>query len=228
MPPEDLYLHSTINRHTLPEATNPPPPSLKTWTHYRQIKSITLSGSRAKSTALRDSDLDFFIALNTPDPLPEIQRSLADHVHGQIRNVSVRIIQNNVSIDLVPSQNNTLWQSRHNTYLKTDVLKQIAHIRESAYLNEIRALKIWRRRNALRFPSFLLELAAIQASRSPQISQSFLASLDYLATTFPTARIVDPANPANIVSDLLTPLEKHRISQAASISLTAKLWPEII
>jgi hypothetical protein len=37
-----------------------------------------------------------------------------------IRNVSVRIILDGASIDLVPARNNILWQARFNTWLKTD------------------------------------------------------------------------------------------------------------
>jgi hypothetical protein len=158
-----------------------------------------------------------------------IQSSLADHFHGQIRNVAVRITQNGETIDLVPSRTNTLWQHRHNTLLKTNVKEQIHYVRESGLLNEIRLLKLWRRRNALKFPSFALELLVIKAlSPAPSISDSFLKLLTYLSTEFPTARLKDPANPTNIVSDTLTALEKHRIAEAAAQSLKSQTWPEII
>jgi hypothetical protein len=231
MPPEDLYLHATINRHRAPDDARLPNLPLRTWQYAPYLESVTLSGSQAKSTALRDSDLDFFLALSpqTPGELAAIQQSLATHLHAQIRNVSVRIILNNVSIDLVPARANTLWQARHNTYLKTDITEQIRHIRSSGRLNEIRALKIWRRRHALRFPSFLLELAVLRAlPRSGRISESFLTLLDYLALTFSTARLVDPVNPINIVSDLLTETEISRIAQTAAHSLQASKWPEIL
>jgi hypothetical protein len=92
-------------------------------------------------------------------------------------------------------------------------------------------VKLWRRRQALRFPSFCLELAVIRAlnrqitkSLNHQINQV----LHFLATDFPTARLLDPANSNNVVSDLLTPEEKHRIAGLAEMSLQAPSWPHIL
>lgn len=227
----DLYIQATINRHRAPDDLRQPRPQFHTWQYAPYLESVTLSGSQAKGTALRDSDLDLFLSLspNTPGPLAVIQRSLADHFHGLIRNVSVQIIVNNLRIDLVPARANTLWQARYDTWLKTDIKEQIRFVRSSNRINEILALKIWRRRHALRFPSFLLELSVIRAlPRSAPISESFLTLLNYLSTAFPTATLVDPANTNNIVSALLTPEEKSRIAQSAALSLHAPTWPEIL
>jgi len=224
----DLYLQAIINRHRL-DSDRHPTISLQSWRFHKHVESITHSGSRAKLTALPGADTDLFLTLGPGPPLPTIQSSLADHFHGQIRNVAVRITHAGETIDLVPSRANTLWQSRHNTLLKTNVKEQIHYVRESGLLNEIRLLKIWRRRNALKFPSFALELAVIKSlSPAESISSSFLKLLEYLSTHFPTASLKDPANPSNIVSDTLTPLEKHRIAQSAATSLSAKSWPEIL
>jgi hypothetical protein len=184
----------------------------------KYLESVKLAGSHAKGTDLRDSDVDLFLRYspNTPAPLSAIQTDLADHFHGQIRNVSVRIAYKGMSVDLVPSQNNILWQARFNTSLKTDIDKQIRYVRSSGLIDEILALKIWRRRHALRFPSFLMELATIHAR-----PKDFRALLHFLATDFPTTRLLDPANSENVVSDLLTEVEKLRIARRAEISLGA-------
>jgi hypothetical protein len=182
----------------------------------KYLESVKLAGSHAKGTDLRDSDVDLFLRYspNTPAPLSAIQTDLADHFHGQIRNVSVRIAYKGMSVDLVPSQNNILWQARFNTSLKTDIDKQIRYVRSSGLIDEILALKIWRRRHALRFPSFLMELATIHAR-----PKDFRALLHFLATDFPTTRLLDPANSDNVVSDLLTEVEKLHIARRAAISL---------
>jgi hypothetical protein len=182
----------------------------------KYLESVKLAGSHAKGTDLRDSDVDLFLRYspNTPAPLSAIQADLADHFHGQIRNVSVRIAYKGMSVDLVPSQNNILWQARFNTSLKTDIDKQIRYVCNSGLIDEILALKIWRRRHALRFPSFLMELATIHAR-----PKNFRALLHFLATDFPTTRLLDPANSDNVVSDLLTEVEKLHISRRAAISL---------
>jgi hypothetical protein len=188
----------------------------------KYLESVKLAGSHAKGTDLRDSDIDLFLSYspNTPAPLSAIQTSLADHFHGQVRNVSVRIAYRGMSVDLVPSQRSetcdTLWQARFNTSLKTDIDKQIRYVRNSGLIDEILALKIWRRRHALRFPSFLMELATIHAR-----PRDFRALLHFLATDFPTTRLLDPANSNNVVSDLLTEVEKLRISRRAEMSLGA-------
>ena len=182
----------------------------------KYLESVKLAGSHAKGTDLRDSDVDLFLTYspNTPAPLSAIQTDLADHFHAQIRNVSVRIAYKGLTVDLVPSQNNILWQARFNTSLKTDIDKQIRYVRNGGLIDEILALKIWRRRHALRFPSFLMELATIHAR-----PKDFRALLHFLATDFPTTRLLDPANSDNVVSDLLTEVEKLHIARRAAISL---------
>jgi hypothetical protein len=179
----------------------------------KYLESIKLAGSHAKGTDLRDSDIDLFLtyAPNTPGPLSAIQTSLADEFYGTIRNVAVRIAYKGLTVDLVPSRRNILWQARFNTSLKTDIDKQIRYVRFSGFIDEILALKIWRRRHALRFPSFLMELATIHAR-----PKDFRALLHFLATDFPTTRLLDPANPSNVVSDLLTEVEKLRIARTAA------------
>ena len=182
----------------------------------KYLESITLAGSHAKGTALRDSDIDLFLRFSpdTPGPISAIQTSLADRFHGQVRNVSVRITYKGLTVDLVPARGNILWQARFNTWLKTDIPLQIRYVRDSGLIDEILALKIWRRRHALRFPSFLMELATIHAR-----PKDFPALLHFLATDFPTTRLLDPANSDNVVSDLLTPVEKLRIARRAAVSL---------
>jgi len=194
-------------------------PLLRGWRYHKYLESVTLAGSHAKGTDLKDSDVDIFLRLSpdAPGPLSAMQTSLADHLHGHIRNVAVRIMFEGHFIDLVPARGNILWQARFNTSLKTDIDKQIRYVRNSGLIDEILALKIWRRRHALRFPSFLMELATIHAR-----PKDFPALLRFLATDFPTTRLLDPANSNNVVSDLLTEVEKLRIARRARLSLWGK------
>jgi len=189
------------------------------------LESITLAGSHAKGTALRDSDIDLFLRYSpeTPGPISALQTSLADRFHGQVRNVAVRITHKGLTVDLVPARNNILWQARFNTWLKTDIPLQIRYVRDSGLIDEILALKIWRRRHALRFPSFLMELAVIHALKPNRpIEEQFTSLLRFLATDFPTTRLLDPANSNNVVSDLLTEVERLRIARRARLSLWGK------
>ena len=193
--------------------------SLRGWKYRPYLRSVKLAGSHAKGTDLPDSDYDYFLNLSavTPGPIAAIQQSLAGFLHGHVRNVSVRILRDGRFIDLVPARANVLWQARFDTWLKTDIDKQIRHVRDSDFIDEILALKIWRRRHALRFPSFLMELAAIHARPN-----NFRDVLHFLATDFLAARLIDPGNSNNIVSDLLTGVEKLRITRRARLSLWGK------
>jgi hypothetical protein len=235
--PEDIYLQAVINRHRPLSAPAPVPVVLH---RFPYLESVSLSGSHAKGTALRSSDLDLFLSFSpsTPGPLSALLPSLAAHFRycqPEIRNVSVKIHVDHQAIDLVPGRRregsdfHTLWQSRRDTWLQTNIQEQIRHVRSSGLLNEIRALKIWTRRHALRFPSFAQELTVIRAlTPEHPISESFLALLHFLSTGFPTARLIDPANSNNIVSDVLTEEEKHRIAETAAKSVRAETWPEIL
>ena len=197
-------------------------PLLRGWRYHKYLESVTLAGSHAKGTDLKDSDVDIFLRLSpdTPGTLSAMQASLANHVLGNIRNVSVRIMLEGRFIDLVPARGNMLWQARFNTWLKTDIPLQIRYVRDSGLIDEILALKIWRRRHTLRFPSFLMELAVIHALKPNRpIEEQFTSLLRFLATDFPTPRLLDPANSNNVVSDLLTEVEKLRIARRAEMSL---------
>src|SRR5437016_4537196 len=87
-PYADMYLNAVINRHrACPDDGRPSrlrrqtESLLRHWTFGGYLESVTLSGSQAKSTALRDSDVDLFLGLSpdTPGPFTAIHASLADH-----------------------------------------------------------------------------------------------------------------------------------------------------
>jgi len=240
MSPSDLYLHATINRYRLAPAPCPLVPRLRGLLEPclgRDLESVTLSGSRARGTALRDSDVDLFLSLAPSVSLKSIHAELVQRCRDylpQPRNVSVRITFEGSIIDLVPGRRrpdstaHTLWQLRYDTWLQTDIAEQTRYIRSSGLSDEILALKIWRRRHALRFPSFLLELAAIRAlAPGHDISKNFLSLLEFLAADFPSVRLLDPANSNNVVSDSLTLDEKLRIATAAAMSLRSPSWSGI-
>ena len=50
----------------------------------------------------------------------------------------------------------------------------------------------------------------------------------YLRDIFPNARVIDPANTNNIISDDLTVAERERIRSAAIAALKASNWSEIV
>jgi hypothetical protein len=112
------------------------------------------------------------------------------------------------------------------------VAKHIGKIRGSGRWQEIRALKVWRNRHELDFPSFYLELIAIDAlqgrQQGTQLAQNVLDTLDHIANNLVNARITDPANTANVISDDLTQAEKQTIASKARETRSRTKWGDII
>ena len=244
---EDQYVLAVVERHRALE-DDPEPERvrrgveqmLRGWALGAWVESVTIAGSLAKGTALRDGDVDLLVSLahETPGTLAEMHASLAWHFRDHVprpRNVSLRICWEGSRVDVVParrragSPEHTLWRLRDSTWLQTDVARQVRVVRASGRAAVIRALKIWRRRNALRMPSFLAELAAMRGTEAGRgMAESFTRVLEFLAGDFRGARLVDPGNSNNVVSDVLTEEEKVRVASAAEISLRHLGWEALL
>ena len=95
-------------------------------------------------------------------------------------------------------------------------------------------MKLWRNQKGLDFPSFYLELVVIEALKGSgfvgingDLPRNVIRVLEYLQSDFSNARIVDPANTNNIISDDLNSSEKALIMQAAKKSSGGK-WGDFI
>jgi len=55
-----------------------------------------------------------------------------------------------------------------------------------------------------------------------------MAVFDYLRDSFPPARIADPANTNNIISEDLTAQEKAKVSAAARAAREVESWEDIV
>ncbi len=253
----DLYLRAVIAMHRVPETADATPhrirrmlfETLRRW-GGGHLEAVTVSGSYAKGTAIRNPalfpsgvDVDLFLSLapDAPGALADWHESLIGcfrDYQPQPANVAVRILVDNTRVDLVAARrrhggsDHTLWQHRRATWLRTNIVEQARIVRVSGCLDEILAMKIWRRGNGLYFPSFCLELAVIHALAAPAasapLSAWFLDALEFLATDFPATPLLDPTNASNVVSDVMTLDEKHRVSHAARLALAAPSWPEIL
>ena len=93
-----------------------------------------------------------------------------------------------------------------------------------------RILKLWRDQKHLDFPSFYLELTTINALSGARgtLSQNVWATLEYLRDKFSNARVVDPANTNNIISDDLSAAGKASIAAAARQAVNASDWNQIV
>jgi hypothetical protein len=127
------------------------------------------------------------------------------------------------------STDHSLYRNRAETWTKTNVVKHIQHVRSFNRINETRIIKLWRKQKALEFPSFYLELTVIEALRGCQtnLSANVVRVLEYMRDSFVNARVVDPANTNNIISDDLTVAEKNALRLRAESALKGN-WDGVV
>jgi hypothetical protein len=219
-------------------------PTIAQWAN-KYLVGMAPSGSFIKGTANSSgTDIDIFISLaaNTPENLKEIYTSLFASMQQagytpKKQSVSINIRVGAYDVDLVPakrqdalSNDHSLYRSRADTWTKTNVVKHIAYVRQAQRVNEIRVIKLWRNQKGLDFPSFYLELTVIEAlkgARVGNLSANIATVLEYLRDRFEYARVVDPANTNNIISDDMTAFEQSAISAAATRALGAT-WGDLV
>jgi hypothetical protein len=221
-------------------------PSVKRWAN-QYLNAIGPSGSLAKGTAVAGTtDVDVFISIknNVPEDLGEIYESLyrwaAEHFWIPNRqNVSIGISWLGTKVDLVPGRvqgilttDHSLWKNKQQTWKQTNITTHINTVRNAGRLNEIRALKIWRRCHSLEFPSFYLELTVINAlwgrPKGVNLAANVSACLEYIRDSLGTACVIDPANTNNVISDDLTGAEKKRIAEQAGKSRNEPYWRQVL
>jgi hypothetical protein len=152
--------------------------------------------------------------------------------------VSIGITHNGLSIDLVPGkiqsgyQNyHSIYSSKKDTWLQTNVDLHISKVRTSNRANEIILTKIWRQINGLDFPSIYLELTVLDALYNKPVNDlanNFWTVLTYLRDRFVDSAVTDPANTNNKISDMIYRYEKEAIASKANESLGKQTWGQII
>ncbi len=219
--------------------------TLTTWAG-QQLSSLKQSGSSAKGTALKGiADFDIFISLksDTSETLKEIYNKLETTFKNggwvtRRQNVSIGITHNNLKIDLVPGkiqsgyQNyHSIYSSKKDTWMQTNIDLHISKVRNSSRINEIILTKIWKHIHNIDFPSIYIELTVLDAlydTSTNNLAANFLTVLTFLRDDFVSRSIIDPANTNNKVSDMLNKYEKEAIATQAKTSLNKSTWGEII
>jgi hypothetical protein len=248
----DQYLVGILRRELVNTGTDSPVrgvltilrPTIAQWANKYLVR-MAPSGSFVKGTANSSgTDIDIFISLaaNTPDNLKDIYNSMFAWMQGsgytpKQQNVSINIRVGAYVVDLVPakrqdahSNDHSLYRRRANTWTKTNVTTHIAYVQRAQRINETRIIKLWRNQKGLDFPSFYLELTVIDAlkgARVGNLSANVVTVLEYLRDRFEYARVVDPANTNNIISDDMTAAEQAMISAAATRTLGAT-WGDLV
>lgn len=217
-------------------------PALKQW-GKQYLLGITLSGAYAKNTAIHlSSDVDVLIAVS-PVPnmdMKQIFWSLFEFLTDQnlrphTKSVSIQVERNGLFVDVIPAccdrGGNLLFNKRSGQIVETDVAQHVHLVANSGRQQEICALKIWRERNGLDFPSLYLEMAvlkALEAERFGQLAENVLTVLRFLAGRFSGLVVRDPANARNVLSNDLTDEAKRAITAAARNALYDENWKKIV
>ncbi len=137
-----------------------------------------------------------------------------------------------VKIDVVPGREIGLNAYRWNRYLKLYSSDGQTHFQTNIHLQVealqnapkgtrriIRLLKIWKNHgNGLKIKSFFLELLAIEAMKyqpayQPELVDQLLHTLAFIRDNIQSIRLIDPGNSNNIVSEMLTAMDKRKISK---------------
>lgn len=212
------------------------------------IRGITYSGSYAKGTAVSvgkgGSDVDLFLSFSPgPLTLQGIYEDVYQHAKSRgwnprKQNVSIGLQVGGFKVDLVPARQQGGYQNYHSLYVRkagawrqTNIQEHINRVGKSQRTQEIRALKIWRTLHGLEFPSFYLELFALQALKwraYGALESNVWHTLGYIQANLVTTRVIDPANTNNLISDSLSLQEKRVVAAAAAKSRQAKQWREVL
>jgi Nucleotidyltransferase domain len=249
----DQYLYGILAREAVDTGPQSPArgvqsviyPIIQGWAGNRLL-SVHPSGSFMKGTANKSgTDIDLFISLSdeTTETLKEIYTKLFNTMRDKgyapkEQNVSINIRVNGYSVDLVPgkrqnstSNDHSLYRRRASTWTKTNVITHINYVRNNLRVSESRIIKLWRDQKQPDFPSFYLELTVIDAlfqNSTGTLAGNVWKVFEYLRDKFTSARVVDPANTNNIISDDLSVADKIKIKAAAERALKAATWGEII
>lgn len=125
----------------------------------------------------------------------------------------------------------SLYKRKTDSWIKTNIERHTSRVRNSGRRGEIIALKVWRKRHNIEFPSFYLEIFTIDALHGRVIgntAENFLFVLKYIRDTIATKRTIDPSNCNNILSNELSWSEKLFIANKAQQSLEKKCWEDIV
>lgn len=249
----DQYLQTILQREAVDTGPFSPvrgvqaqlQPIIAEWAGDKLV-DLSPSGSFAKGTANKSgTDIDLFISLSqeTAESLKDLYTMLFNKMElrgykSSRQNVSINVKVNGYSVDLVParrqdnySSDHSLYRRKADTWTKTNVTTHINTVVQGGRRQETRIVKLWRSQKGLDFPSFYLELTVMKALTGQiagTIPTNVWKVLQYLRDSLTSARIVDPANTNNIVSDDLSAADKVKIKAAAQAVLGATDWNQIV
>ena len=252
MPTSEQYAASIVEKYHIAADPGSAPhravdevvPLLKQWAK-QYLLGITLSGAYAKNTAITlTSHADVLITLS---PVPNMEMRgvywnlfeflTEQNLKPSTRNVSIHLPVHGLWVDLIPAYRdhgiygNILFNKKTGETVHTDVAKHVHLVANSGRQQEISAVKIWRERNRLDFPSLCLELTVLRALEGEpfgQLAENVITVFRYLSHQFERAVIADPGNSKNLVSRDISEEGKQAIAAAARGALYDENWKKTI
>ncbi|MGA7323551.1 MAG: hypothetical protein WBX25_03465 [Rhodomicrobium sp.] len=207
--------------------------------------TIRYGGSKAKGTmVLEDYDLDVvcYFPRNGSrggETIKEIYFNVRDVLGTSYsvveKTAALRVKNHDVDlfIDVIPgrfiddSETDTFLHQNggEKDWLKTNLDKQVAHVRDSGCTSEIRLMKLWRPCMGLShvrtFPLELLVIKIIQDTSEAGLENRLAKVLSQIRDNIDGITIRDPANADNDLTDALSPEIRQSLSRAAWATLLA-------
>jgi hypothetical protein len=201
------------------------------------------AGSFAKNTIIRERfDLDIVVYW-PPDcgyTLRDIYTAVGKVLRAWRLGVTPKTVAWHVPItagfyiDVVPGRavDNTYYYAnlyrRPGSWIQTSIKKHIKTVRDSGRCDVIRLMKLWRVRKRVPIPkSLLLELLTLRGCsgcRFSSLASQMNAALEFIRDCIMDARIEDPANANNIISDEMTRKQRLVARLHARKALEARTW----
>lgn len=201
--------------------------------------------SYAKGTMVKDSyDLDVVCYFpreseDNPETLEDIYNSVKDLLEESYEikektsaiHIKRKIDGNSgYHIDVVPGRyidgddGDVFLHKTHDwSRIQTNIDTHVKNIKDSDRTEVIRLLKLWSIRNSLNIRTFILELFAIKVleEKNGTIEEEFFWLLENIIDNIEDIQLIDPANTANIVSDLIDTKDKEAMMKLAEKHVTA-------
>ncbi len=246
------YLNGVLSRQTLTQAEVDSLRSVREAIEKSLRKEfgsrpkIYYGGSYGKKSMIReafDLDIVFYHPHDSATTVKEIRTALLQCFRRWNwpvieKDVALRIQREGwqFHVDFVPgrAQDNTfhmatLYRSRTGTTIQTSVKAHIDAVASRRDL--VRLMKLWSLRHNLHIKTFVLEqatMAGAEGTSLTDLGEQVWATLAWLRDNMEMARLLDPANTNNVVSDLATAAEKRAIAAKAKWCREQKNWKSIV
>lgn len=204
------------------------------------------AGSYAKGTMIRASyDLD--IVLYWTHNFRYKPRNLYIEVGRILQSIGRQPISKRVGweipfpgdfhIDVIPGKKILdnpdyayLFNSKLENRIRTNVKKQVNHVRRSGCQEVIKLLKLWKKRKNVPIKTFILEILSIEGCKGMEkslLEPQLIRALEYISENILAKKVIDVANSNNIVSKNLSIEVKNRVKNLADSALDATYWRDV-